>query len=329
MRSVDFTVRVFPTTSRILTWETTHVQPEGLQNRMLTFAWQSVATMVVALIVWDRSEFILLKHLCSDTRQLAYYSVAFTMAEWLLVSSAIFGSAASATIFAQYGRDKSRVPDLTAYTFRYLALTSIPFHCIAAALAAPALLFVYGNQYAGAAMVVTLSPLMCLPKAFVGPVASLLQSYERQGFLIFATVLAGIIDFSVAWILIPAHGAVGACIGSGTAQFSAVAIMWIVGIRVYKLRLPWTLLAKVCSISILSSLTAHYIAVLLPPLAGILCGGVASLIVLFGLVYLMRVLKQEDRARFEALSRSLPGRFAGPVNSALLFLIRPELHRVA
>ncbi len=159
MRLVDFLVRFFPTMARILKWDTTHVQPAGLRNRMIAFAWQSVASMILALIVWERSEFILLKHLCADIRQVAYYSVAFSMAERLLISASIFGSAASATIFAQYGRDKSRLPDITATTFRYLALTSIPLHVIAAVLAAPALLLLYGSPYKGALMVVTLAPL--------------------------------------------------------------------------------------------------------------------------------------------------------------------------
>src|ERR1035441_656651 len=121
---------------------------------MMTFAWQSVASMVVAVVVWDRSEFILLKYLCSDIRQVAFYSIAFSMAEWLMMSANIFSSAAGATIFAQYGRDKSRVPDITASTFRYIALTSIPIHFVAAALSAPALPLIYGKAYAGAVMVV-------------------------------------------------------------------------------------------------------------------------------------------------------------------------------
>jgi O-antigen/teichoic acid export membrane protein len=324
MRLADFLVRVFPTMKRILTWDSAHVQSTGLRNRMLTFAWQSVVSMIAATIVWQRSEFILLKHLCADIRQVAYYSVAFSMADRLLVSASIFGSAASATIFAQYGRDKSRVPSIMASTFRYLALTSIPLHVISAALAAPALLFLYGKAYSGAAMVVTLAPLLCMPKAFLGPVQSLLQSYERQSFVIGATVIAGIVDIGVAWYLIPAHGAVGACIGSGAAQVTAIGLMWGIGIHLYKVKLPWVLLAKVAFISVLASLTAHYIAVQLAPLWGVLLGGSAALIVLFGLFYLMRVLKPEDRARFDLLSRSLPKRIAGPVNTVLLLLIRPE-----
>jgi O-antigen/teichoic acid export membrane protein len=322
MRVVDFLVRFFPTMGRILAWEKVHVQPAGLPKRMMSFAWKSVASMILALIVWNRSEVILLKYLCSDIRQIAFYSVAFSMAERLLISSTVFGSASGATVFAQYGRDKSRLPGITASTFRYLALTSIPLHFISAALAVPALLLLYGSKYSGAAMVVTLAPLLCMPKAFIGPVQNLLESTEHQSLVIWATVLAGMVDMGVAWCLISAHGAVGACIGSGAAQVIAVGMMWSVGINLYKVRLPWLLVAKVILISVLASLTAHYVAVRFSPLWGILLGGSSSLIVLSGLFYLMRVLEPEDRDRFNTLIGMLPKPMGKPVNAAVALLIR-------
>lgn len=323
-RLVDFLVRFFPTMSRIRAWDTTHVYPPGLHQRMLTFAWQSVASMIVAMIVWDRSEFILLKYLCADIRQVAFYSVAFSMAERLLMSASIFGSATGATIFAQYGRDKSRLPDLTATAFRYLALTSIPLHAISAALAAPALLVLYGGQYKGASLVVTLAPLLCLPKAFIGPVQSLLQSMERQVHVITATILAGIVDIGIAWLLIPAYGAVGACLGNGAAQVTAIGMMWAIGIHLYKIKLPWRLVAKVAFSSLLASLAAFFIATRLAPLWAILCGGSASLLVFFGLLYLLRVLEPQDHDRLMVLAGMLPKRAAAPVGKFLLMLIRPE-----
>jgi hypothetical protein len=96
-----------------------------------------------------------------------------------------------------------------------------------------------------------------------------------------------------------------------------------VAIYLYKVKLPWVLVAKVAFISALASLTAHYIAMRLAPLWAILCGGSAALIVLFGLFYLMRVLEPEDRDRVRLLSRLLPKRVAGPVESVLSVLIRP------
>jgi O-antigen/teichoic acid export membrane protein len=292
---------------------------------MITFAWQSVATMVVAMIVWDRSEFILLKHLCSDIRQVAYYSVAFSMAERLLITSAVFGSATAATIFAQYGRDKSRLPAITASTFRYLALSSIPVHLISASLAFPALLFMYGNQYRDAAMVVTLAPLLCLPKAFIGPVQSLLQSNERQSYVIWATVLAGVVDIGVAWLLIRAHGAVGACIGSGAAQVTAVGMMWAVGIYLYGIKLPWVQIVKITGVSIVAAVVARLVAAPLRPLWGIIAGGCASLVTLLVLFYLLRVLEPEDRARFNVLSGMLPKPIGRHVDKIISILVRPEI----
>jgi O-antigen/teichoic acid export membrane protein len=324
MRTVDFLIRLVPTMRRILAWELTHVHPPGLRRRILVFSWQSVASMFVALIVWDRSELFLLRHLCADIRQIAYYSVAFNMAERLLISSAIFGSASSVTVFAQYGRDKSKLASITASTFRYLALTSIPVHVISAALAFPALLLLYGNQYRGAAMVVTLAPLLCMPKAFIGPVQSLLQSGERQSYIIVTTLLAGVMDLGVAWYLIPAHGAVGACIGSGVAQIAAVSVMWAIGIHLYVVKLPWLQIAKITISSVLAALAAHYVAAQLAPLWAVLCGGTVSLVVLFGLFYLMRVLESEDRARFHVLTGMLPRSIAGPADKILSLLIRPD-----
>ena len=81
MRTVDFLIRFFPTWKRVMGWETTHTFPPGLRKRMISFAWQSVASMAVTLIVWGRSEIVLLKSLCPDIRQVSFYSLAFTMAE--------------------------------------------------------------------------------------------------------------------------------------------------------------------------------------------------------------------------------------------------------
>jgi hypothetical protein len=75
---------------------------------------------------------------------------------------------------------------------------------------------------------------------------------------------------------------------------------------------------------VLASLTAHYIAIHLAPLWAILFGGSASLIVLFVLFYLMRVLEPEDRARFSILTGMLPKVFVEPANKVLSLLIRPD-----
>ena len=99
--------------------------------------------------------------------------------------------------------------------------------------------------------------------------------------------------------------------------------MWAAAVYICKVKLPWMQVAKIAFISALAALSAHYIAVQLPPLWGILAGGTASLIVLFGLFYLMRVLEPEDRDRFETLAGLLPKKIGAPAIGVLSLLIRP------
>ena len=245
MRLVDCIVRLIPTQRRIRAWESDHVNlPADLRPRMMRFAFQAVVAILVSLIVWDRSELFLLKRLSSDIRQIAYYSVAFSLAERLLIFPSVFASASGASILAQYGRDRSRLPAMTAASVRYLGLTSLPIHIIAVALAGPALLTLYGDKYVGAIVVATAAPILCLPKAFLGPIQSLFEGTDEQKYFLITTIIASFVDIGVAWYLIPGYGALGACLGSGAAQVVAVGLLWMIGIRKYDIRLPWRFFAQ-------------------------------------------------------------------------------------
>lgn len=324
MRLVDLLVRLFPTVRRILKWESGHSLPEGLRARMIAYAWQSVTTLLLAMVVWERFEILLLKKLCADISQVAYYSIAFSLGNMLLISSTIFGAAASTTIFAQFGRDKSKLPQLTSASFRYLTLSSFPLHAVATALAVPALIFLYGAKYTDAAMVVTIAPLLCMPKAFAFPIQSLLQSTERQVYVIVPMVIAGLVDVGVTSSLVSTHGAVGACIGSGAAQITAVGIMWTMGVRKFGVKLPWMLTTKVAAMSAAAALAAHFVVRLLSPLWGILLGGCAALAVLVALTILLRIFEPEDRGRFTQLTGALPRPLALIADRFLAFIIRAE-----
>jgi O-antigen/teichoic acid export membrane protein len=325
MRLVDLLVRFFPTIKRVLSWPTTHAHPDGVRNRMLSYTFQGVVSMMVSLVVWDRSEVILLRHFSSDIRQVSFYSVAFTMSGTLLLAAIVFGSAASTTIFAQYGRDKSRLPAIAASSFRYLALLSIPLHFIFAALAVPALLLVYGHKFEGAEVVVTLAPLLCVIRAFGSPAQSLLESAESQAYVIVATALAGIVDLGLAWYLIVAgHGAVGACIGNGAGQFVAIFLMWMVALHFFKVKLPWLHVGKIVLSSALAALAAWFIVRQLPSFWALPLGLIAALVVLLGLFYLLRVLEEEDQIRLNTLVRMLPKPAAGPAGRFIALLTRPE-----
>ena len=324
MRLADLCVRLVPTLRRVLAWESNNVHmPPDLRPRMMRFAFQGVIALLLSLIVWDRSEIFLLKHLSPDIRQIAFYTVAFGLAERLLVFPTIFSAATGASILAQFGRDRTKLPAMTAASVRYLAMLSIPLHVIAVALAGPALLLLYSKQYAGAVLVASIAPLLCLPKAFLGPIQSLFESVDKQNYFLIATVGASVLDIGVAWALIPKYGAVGACLGSGAAQVMAVGLLWAIGIRHYHIELPWAFFGKITAISAASALAAYAVVAKLPPLIGFIAGSLVSIGVLFGLAYTFKLLEPEDRTRFQVLSNACPRALAAPMNYAFALICRP------
>ncbi|HTH52328.1 MAG TPA: polysaccharide biosynthesis C-terminal domain-containing protein [Edaphobacter sp.] len=326
MKWMDCLVRLIPTLRRILSWDSGHAHPPSdLRARMMSFAMQSLAGMLLTLVVWDRSEIVLLKHLTPDIRQIAFYSVAFSLAERLLIFPSIFASASGASIYAQYGRDRTKLPALTAASARYIALISLPIHIIFIPLAAPVIRTFYGKQYIGALLVATIAPLLCLPKAFQGVIQSLFESVDQQKYFIYTTILASFIDIAVAWALIPAHGALGACIGSGAAQFTAVGLMWAIGISRYQIPLPWGFFAKLIALSTFTALATYAVIFHLSALPALIVGCIVSTTLFFFLAYLFKVLEPEDRDRFKIITGSLPSKVATPINFLLDRFTRRQL----
>lgn len=315
MRVVDFGVRFVPTFGRIRRSGDgqAHV-PDDLRRRMLRFALQSLTGMALTLIVWDRSEIFLLKYLSTDIRQISFYSVAFNLAEKLLVFPTVFASATGASVFAQYGRDRTRIPALTANAARYLGLTSIPLHVMASALAGAALLTMYGRQYADAVVVCMAAPLLCLPKAFLTPVQTLFEAVEKQQYFIWITVVSSVLDVGLAWYLIPRHGALGAAIGSGAAQVLAISVLWMLAIRQYRIRLPWLFLAKTTLASVAAAGTAYAIVAHTHAVVGLVAGSAAAVAVFLGLAGMMRIFEQQDLVRFKVVVDACPAALAAPVN---------------
>ncbi len=318
MRVADCLVRLTPTFRRIHRWSGEEVHPPAdLRVRMTRFAVQSVTGMVLTLIVWDRSELFLLKHLNPDIRQISFYSVAIGLAERLLLFPTIFAEATGASVMAQFGRDSSRLPAMTAAAARYIALVSIPIHLIAIPLAAPVLLVLYGKQYIGALLVASVSPLLCLPKAFLRPIQDLFESVERQKYFLIMSVLASFVDIGVAWALIPRYGALGACLGSGAAQFMAVALLWGLGVRQYKIELPWGFILKITLFSMAASAAAYAVIRRMAPLPALIVGVLVVLAIFFLLAYLFKVLEQEDNERFKGLANSCPPAIGRPIHFLL------------
>ena len=226
------------------------------------------------------------------------------------------------SMFAQFGRDRTKLSSLTSASVRYLGLTSIPLHIIATSLAGAAMLTFYSKQYAGAITVAMAAPLLCLPKAFLTPVQTMFEAVERQSYFIYATLIASALDVTVAIALIPRYGALGAAIGSGGAQMLCVGTLWALAIRRYHVHLPWRFLGKIVAISVVAAAVAYLVVLRTSPVVGLLLGGVLSTITFLALADLAHVFEAEDLTRFSMLVKACPAALATPAALTYSWLSR-------
>jgi len=110
--------------------------PADLRRRMFVFSRQNLALLALGLVVWDRSELLFLRSYCAVT-QVAFYSLPFSMTNQLLMAPRAFSSSSGYTIFAQYGRDRSRLQGLVQNATRYVWLLAVPLFAGLAAIAFP------------------------------------------------------------------------------------------------------------------------------------------------------------------------------------------------
>lgn len=283
--------------------------PPDLRRRMFAFSGRSTGLMMLQLLVWDRSDIIFLKILQADIRQIAFFSVSFSLAERLLLLPQALANSLGATQMAEYGRDRERLYRLTGIAATYMMMTSLPILLGAACLSQAIVRIVYGQQYLPAIPVFAIVAVFAVSKGLLGPAQTLLYSTEDLGFLLKWGIACGIVNVILDVTLIPGHGAIGAAIANGLAQTTAAAGVWARAVRRFPLQLKTGVLVKLlmtslCMVAAVLVVT-HY---RLPLPAEAALGVATGVLVFFVTLRLVAVLQQEDRQRLLLLGRAVPGR---------------------
>lgn len=320
MRSVELVVRLVPMIGR-LNQHSPEPLDRVLSKRMFLYSGQSLVLLVLGLIIWDRSEMIVLKNFCPDIRQVAFYSVAFNLTERLLVFSQVFGTATETTVMAQYGRDSSRTGDLIGISMRYLALISFPIHFGLAAIAGPVMWIIYGQKYSGAVPALVVAACLGIPKAFLLPVQALLSSWERQDLIIRWGLVSGALNLALDFALIPHHGAIGAALANGTAQTFSVVTLWIVAIRMLKVRISILPVAKIVLISGVMATMVHLATSQIPFLFAVIMAVILGPALYLILLRMTFVLSPADRGRMLYLKYHVPSSVGRIFEASLNWMI--------
>ncbi len=323
-RTVEVTLRTIPLHYRLKKIPL-DVLERSVIDRIRQFCLQAVGIQLLMSVVWDRSELVFLKYFCS-LRQIAYYSVSFTLANNLLVIPRTFGSATGITLMVESAREPGRIESIVRNACRYLLLVVFPVHLGAAAIAAQALGFAYGVRYSEAIPVVIVASILSIPRAFQELAEVLLKAADRQKEILIWFSITGVLNVGLDYWLIPHHWAVGAAWGNGLAQTFGIVAIWQQARRFYSFKFPVESAIRLLIAGTGMGVIAYYVANALPAPYGLFASIVAAAVSYILLVKLTRGLLPSDRGRLTMMSARMPPVLRSPFLWLVHFITpAPEL----
>ena len=320
-RSAELVVKIVPVFKSMENVDRVPL-PREIRKRMFAFSGLSTGLMVLQIVIWDRSDIIFLKLLQPDIRQLAYFSVCFSVADRLMRLPQTFANALSSTQMAEYGRDKDRLFRMTSQASTYVLLGALPILIGVACIGGPFIRVMYGPQYLPAIPVFIVVALLSIPKAVLMPAQTLLYSAEDLGFMLRWGCLAAVINLVLDVALIPGHGAIGAAWANGIAQTIAAVSIWGRVLVRYPVRIDMPLLLRLAAATL--AMVIIVLGIVATPLSPIMKLGVAipaGAIVFVLTSRMFTVLQKEDRRRLLMLSALLPTPISSSFTRLVNFLV--------
>lgn len=297
--------------------------PPSLRKSMLVFAGETVLLLLLNVVVWDRSDIVVLKFMNPDVRQLTFFFVAFNLCEKAMQFPNVFGTAAGATLMAQFGRDPTQMASLLRNAARYTMLMTFPLLFGLAAVSSPIVRALYGSQYLPVIPVLIVAALLAAPKTLLMPAQQFLQAHEDQKFMVAWIAFCGALDIGIDVLLVPKHGAMGAAIGNGTAQvLGTVGIWWRVHQR-FDITMDLRSTLKILAATSLMGGVAAALGWILPPWPGLVLGTLAGFVTFLVLSRLFHLFDESDRERFLRIRSSVPGIARTPFDLCLRTLFGP------
>jgi O-antigen/teichoic acid export membrane protein len=296
--------------------------PVEIRKRMFKFSGLSTGLMLLQIVVWDRSDIIFLKLLQPDIRQLAFFSVSFSVADRLMRMPQAFANALSATQMAEFGRDKKSLFKITSQAAMYILMGAFPILIGLACIGDPFVRVVYGPQYVPAIPVFIVVALFSIPKAVLTPAQTLLCCAEDLGFILKWGCVAGLLDVVLDVALIPSHGATGAALANGIAQAFAALAIWSRVLTRYPVHVDTLALLRLVAVTLAMAMVV--LAIVTMPfspamkLAGAITAGAVVLVIMSRM---FMVLRKDDGRRLLALSSSLPTAVGSSVTYLVDFMI--------
>jgi O-antigen/teichoic acid export membrane protein len=294
--------------------------PPALKRRLFSYSGQGLVLMLLNVVVWDRSDMLILRAMNHDLRQITFFSIAFNLTDRLLKLPEAFGSSLTVTMMAQYGRAREGLRQLTLGGAKYTFLIAFPMLVGMAALSRQFVNVLYVPEYQPLIPVLMAAALLAIPRAVMAPATSLLQATEDQGYLIWVGCVCGAVDIGLDFWLTPTRGALGATLANGVAQTLAVIAVWARVHRIYPMGELFSALARIGISGTVMAAVVIFTGRQLHGYSGVAISLIAGALTWFVALRLTHALDQSDRERFQHIAKALPPRVR-PIYSRVVELL--------
>lgn len=220
----------------------------AMRSRILSYGAVATGLSALDLVVWQRSEVVLLG-IFAEPRTVAFYSIAFALAEGL---QQIVPTAVSTALFPSLSRafatdDRAFMAIAYERSVRITVSVTLPVAVGGALLAAPAIETLYGEEFVGAAVALQILLFSAAAGRIGYSFSSLLFAGDRERLLLVMTVGWAVLNVGLGLAFIPAFGLVGAALVNAGVQILAVATGPVIVWRLFGLSLPFGSLLRVAA----------------------------------------------------------------------------------
>ena len=173
------------------------LDPE-VRTRMIRFAAQQLVLALLYSLLFDRTEVFFL-HRYSTPREIAFFSITFTLVQYMLFIPQNLAGSASVSMWVQQGRSPKDAARTAATATWFIMILAAPELLGVAAISDPLLRVMYGAKYLPAIPVLATLCVFALSLTISQPAQYMLVGAERQRFFLLWMCVAGSSTWSGTW----------------------------------------------------------------------------------------------------------------------------------
>jgi O-antigen/teichoic acid export membrane protein len=282
----------------------------AMRRRMLSYGAAVTGMAAVDLVVWQRSEIVLLGAF-RDPDEVAFYSIAFAMAEALQQT---VPAALSLALFPALSRafasgDRLFMSSAYRQSIRVTALVTLPVAVAGALLARAAIETVYGAEFLDAAIALQILLFSAAAGRIGFSFSSVLYAADRERLMLALSSGWMVLNVALGLVLIPAHGVVGAAVANASVQLAAIALAPFIIARLFGLGFPTSALLRAIAACVPLALAVGAVVLMVDsPGTTLVVGAIAAVPAYVAGLLVSGALTDDERAIVGARARRLAGR---------------------